>query len=346
MTARTLYVGDAADTLATLPDAGAHLVYVDPPFGTQKDWGAFDDRWRGGIAEFVDAMRAIATQAHRVLVDGGALYWHGDDYAIHRVWCMLEDVFGGPIRRQIAWSGSSESGFKSQAANWIRHHDTILYFVRGHRARAFNVEYEPHNQQREDRYNKVDADGRRYFTHSKNGKRCYADATPGKPVGSVWTPHCFNRQFEPFSAERLSYFNKVDSDGRRYQQYYYHDRPPEKNRYYLDEAKGLPVGSVWRDYFNPMNPERVGYPTQKPTDLLRRIIAASTNEGDLVIDPCCGSGTTCVAAEQLGRRWIGIDRSPIAIDLAAQRTRQAVGDNALLDTGPPVNVVDLTQASC
>lgn len=293
MRSRTIHVGDAAEVLTTFPDECVHLTYIDPPFHTGKDWGEFDDRW-SGRAEFVQAMRRIAAEVRRVLVPGGSLYWQGDDNATHVIWAMLEDVFQEPVRRSIAWEGSSESGFKTGTTNWVRSHDTILYFTKG-RAQAFNTQYRPYTKERLAHFSHVDENGRR-----------------------------FQRRFDRVGERRLDYPPDPTKEGAY--------------RQYLDESKGTPAGSVWRDFFAPTHGERTGYPTQKPTALLDRIVRASSNEGDLVLDPCCGSGTTLVAAERLGRRWVGIDRNPEAAKVAEARVRPEVESNALLDDGPPVSV--------
>ena len=97
---------------------------------------------------------------------------------------------------------------------------------------------------------------------------------------------------------------------------------------YLDEMQGIPVDTIWDDVrpIQAQSKERVGYPTQKPLALLERIIKASSNEGDVVLDPFCGCATACVAADKLGRRWIGIDISPKAVELVNMRLQEAMGD--------------------
>ena len=98
-------------------------------------------------------------------------------------------------------------------------------------------------------------------------------------------------------------------------------------KYYLDEGQGVPIQSVWDDIGNlqASAKERVGYPTQKPLPLLERIISASSSEGDVVLDPFCGCATACVAADKLGRRWVGIDISPKAVELVNMRLQQTMG---------------------
>lgn len=97
-----------------------------------------------------------------------------------------------------------------------------------------------------------------------------------------------------------------------------------ERRKYIEDYKGMPIGNLWSDILPPSAKERTGYPTQKPLALLRRIIEASSNEGDVVFDPFCGCATACVAAQQLGRKWIGIDIEAKAAEVLVER----LGDDA------------------
>ena len=201
---------------------------------------------------------------HRILKPTGSIYLHCDPTASHYLKIVMDDLFGQDnFRREIVWSNEDVSGFKSRAKNWIRGHDTILYYVKGDG--VFNKEYLPLKTSA--RYNKVDAEGKRYKIYkNKDG------------------------------SERLAY---------------------------LRNSRGAPVSSVWRDITSFQRAsntgEYLGYPTQKPIALLERIIKASSNEGDVVLDPFCGSGTTVEAAQLLNRQWAGIDISPVAIDIVKDK---------------------------
>ena len=126
----------------------------------------------------------------------------------------------------------------------------------------------------------------------------------------------YNRQYIPYTKEYIEQrFRYTDEQGRRYR------KQLNDRKQYLDDSKGKPISDVWTDVYpvNPMAKEKTGYPTQKPLSLLERIIRASGNEGDVILDPFCGCATTCVAAERLGRTWIGIDISIKAYELVQER---------------------------
>ena len=133
----------------------------------------------------------------------------------------------------------------------------------------------------------------------------------------------FNKYYEEYSEEYLSNFNKIDEDGRKYWQW------SLKERRYLDVLKGMPISDVWSmPYENNMSKNRTDYPTQKPEALLERIIKASSNEGDLVLDCFMGSGTTCAVAQKLNRRWIGCDINKGAIITTTQRLNKIITEQS------------------
>lgn len=149
-----------------------------------------------------------------------------------------------------------------------------------------------------------------------------------------YSAHVYHRQYTPYDRDYLDdWFRNTDEAGRRYQT---RARNGEIIRQYLDESKGVPLSTVWaikqlygqKGWFPTRKPddERTGYPTQKPLALLERVIAVSSSEGDVVLDPFCGCATTCVAAEKLGRRWVGVDISVEAYNLVKKRLKNEVAN--------------------
>ncbi len=320
-TNRTMWTGDNLDIMRGMNSDSVDLIYLDPPFNSNQNYSApigseaagaafkdtwtLDDvnlAWHGEIADREPALYAVidaAGTAHskgmkayaimmavrllemkRILKDTGSIYLHCDSTASHYLKLIMDAVFGRlAFRREVVWSNEDVSGFKGQARNWVRGHDTLLFYRRGEGA-------------------------------------------------------TFNVQRRPLKEATIRRYDKTDSEGKRYKIYKYKG---QERRVYLKEDRGAPMSSAWTDIpsFQQVNANRehLGYPTQKPLALLDRIIKASSNEGDMVLDPFCGCATACVAAERLNRQWAGIDLSPKAAQLVKIRIEK---DNPLLFSQHPM----------
>ena len=312
---RQLYFNDNLQVLKAMESESVDLVYMDPPFNSNsnrkhgKDQG-FTDIWKWDkVAESAmsdilqlavdstDYDKVLKTligfntilmdsenpsindqsmcaylvflacrlvEIKRVMKPTASFYLQCDSIAGHYIKVLLDRLFGRDcFRREIIWQTQNPSGFKSQANNWIRHHDTIFYCVKS-----------PND-----------------FT--------------------------FNKQYLPYDPEYYANFNHEDEDGL------YLARDFTENGFRkIRLGKGKSIGDIWTDIkhmgITPKE-ERTGYPTQKPIDLLKRIIQASSNEGDIVLDPFAGSGSTSDASELLHRLWIAIDSAEGAIDTIMKR---------------------------
>ena len=269
-------------------EGGLKLIYIDPPFAVGADFGfdiqignetaekkqsiieeiAYRDTWGKGISSYLSMMYERLKLMHNLLAEDGSIYVH-IDWRVSPIMRMIcDDVFGQiNFQREVIWSIETSSGFKSQANNWIRSHDTILFYTKSDKI-------------------------------------------------------IFNKQFSDLDERTIKRYDKVDKEtGLRYKVYYNNDR--SERRVYLDTSKGRPISSVWDDIigFQTVNNtgEYLNYPTQKPEALLERIIKASSNEGDLIADFFCGSGTTATVAEKLGRKWITTDLGRFSVHTARKR---------------------------
>lgn len=270
------------------------------------------------LLAYLVMMTARLVELHRVLKSTGSLYLHCDPSASHYLKIMLDAIFG-PERfvNEIIWKRSSaHSDSKQGSKHYGRVSDTILFYSKSE-VRTWNQQYGPYDQEYIDRdYRRVEeGTGRRFRISDMSGPGGAAKGNPAYEVMGV-TRHW------RFSKETME---QLIADGRVVQ-----TSPgavPQQKRY-LDEMPGVPLQNVWTDVpvINNRSKEKLGYPTQKPLALLERIIQTSSNSGDVVLDPFCGCGTTIDAAQKLGRKWVGVDITYLAIDLIEKRLRATYGD--------------------
>jgi adenine-specific DNA-methyltransferase len=320
---RVIYCGDNLDQLKKFPDGCVDLIYIDPPFNSNRNyevfWGetkekrSFEDR-HASTQAYIDFMRPRCVELHRVLKKTGSFYYHCDWHASHYVKIMLDQIFGqNQFQNEIVWRRHfSHNDPKKYGCV----HDVIFYYVVG-KTYTWNQQFVPHAESYiKSHYSNVDKDGRAYQLVScsapgEGPARKFGDkGIIEPPVGRHWS--WTQEGVDELIAKGRIAFTKTGMP-RLIQ--------------YLDEMKGVPLQDSWDD-IPPVNSqaiESLGYPTQKPIPLLERIINSSSNKNDIVLDAFCGCGTALVAAENLGRQWIGIDISPTACRVMAKRMRDVCG---------------------
>ncbi|MGA7579510.1 MAG: DNA methyltransferase [Desulfobaccales bacterium] len=348
-----------------IPVGSVDLIYLDPPFNSNATYNilfaeksgeksaaqitAFEDTWHWGeeaaaayddvvrgdrprLAELLRAlgaflgqndmmaylsmMAARLTELHRVLKPTGSLYLHCDQTASHYLKLILDAIFGVRyFRNEIIWQRTRVA--KKQSHFWGKVHDVILLYTKSDNA-LFNEQYLTHPESYiKSHYNYIeDGTGRTYglwdFTQKGDGPpRQFGEKEIYPPKGKHWI----------WSQER------IDTAIKENRIIFTRSGMPRLKRY-LDDSKGEYIQDIWTEIFdvNAVAKERLGYPTQKPEALLERIIMASSNEGDLILDPFCGCGTTITVAEHLKRRWIGIDITHLAITLIKKRLHDSFGE--------------------
>ena len=254
-------------------------------------------------------------ELRRVLKPTGSIYLHCDPTASHYLKLLMDTVFGKDrFRTEITWKRTSaHSDTKQGRQQHGRVHDLILFYTKGGEWN-WNPLYTEYDQEYIDQFYKhvEPSTGRRYRLDNLTGPGGAAKGNPSYEVLGV-------TRYWRYSTERMAELLK---EGRIIQ-----TRPGAVPAYkrYLDEMPGVPLQDLWTDVgpIASQAKERLGYPTQKPQALLERIIEASSNEGDVVLDPFCGCGTAIAAAENLKRRWIGIDVTHLAVALMKSRLRTA-----------------------
>jgi site-specific DNA-methyltransferase (adenine-specific) len=356
----SLYFGDNLEVIReSIKDESVDLVYLDPPFNSKRDYNllfkspegtesnaqitAFEDSWHWGqqavhefqevvqgnntsVAELLIALKGFLgtndmmayltmmanrlLELQRVLKPTGCLYLHCDPTASHYLKLVLDGVFGVEnYRNEIVWQ---RTNVHSDSKTWSKVSDTIFFYTKGPDF-TWNPIYQAHSDEHvASKYGNSEADGRKYTL---------SDMTSPNPRPNMmyeWKGFPFPAMGWRYSKETMA---KLDSEGRIWYPTDKTKRPRLKR--YLDEMSGTLLGNVWTD-INPINSqaqERLGYPTQKPLALLERIIQASSNPGDVVLDPFCGCGTAVDASQKLGRQWIGIDITHLAVSLIEKRMK-------------------------
>ncbi len=342
-----------------IPTESVDLVYLDPPFNSNRSYNvlfrdesgqqsesqlvAFDDTWHWGesaeetyqalvtqaapnvgkmiaaLREFIGVnqmmaylvmMAARLVELHRVLKPTGSLYLHCDPTASHYLKVVMDTIFG-PERfiNEIIWKRTTAH---SSSKKYAPIHDTILYYGKSALVSWNDPRSEYDEEYLEKYYRFDDGDGRLYW----RADLCAAGIRKGRS-GLPWRgidPTAKGMHWK-FTIDKL---DELDAEGRIY--WPAKGTMPQYKRY-RDELKGKSVPDIWDDIdrINPVGSERLGYPTQKPLALLERIIQASSNPGDVILDPFCGCGTAVAAAQKLERRWIGIDITHLSISLQKYR---------------------------
>ena len=276
-------------------------------------------------------------ETRRILKEMGSIYLHCDPTASHYLKLLMDAVFGRDnFRNEVVWKRTST---KSLGKRYAVNTDRILYYVKSDGA-TWNQQYTPYDDEYiQKTYRRQDKHGRWATVDLSGGKAGSARAyMPLKgiepPPGRAWAPPARNkfpasaRGLLPDNYETLDQLAKceaLDAAGLLYWSKGEKGRPRWKK--YLSAMPGVVAGDLVLDTPPVKGNERTGYPTQKPLALLERIIKASSNRGDVVLDPFCGCATTCIAAEKLSRQWVGIDISPKAVELVRLRLDKELGLN-------------------
>ena len=267
-------------------------------------------------------------ELHRVLKPTGSIYLHCDPTASHYLKILMDTVFGvADYRNEITWKRTPtvKGNFGQGSKLWGQATDTLLFYSKANEY-VFNQPFSSYSQEYIDKaYRHVEPEtGRNYRLVSMIGPGGAAKGNPQYEVMGV-------TKYWRYSRERMQ---ELIDQGLVVQ-----SKPgavPHR-KYYLDEGRGVPIQSLWDDIGNlqASAAERLGYPTQKPEALLERVIEASSNEGDVVLDPFCGCGTAVAAAEKLKRQWIGIDITHLAVALIKNRLKTAFN----IDAGKDYRVI-------
>lgn len=358
-----LYYGDNLAVLReSIQSESVDLVYLDPPFNSQANYNvlfrsptgeqskaqieafedswhwndaaefAFDDVMRSGNTDAAEMLRAMRSflkendmmaylsmmavrliELRRVLKPTGSLYLHCDPTASHYLKVLLDGIFGPSFfRNEIVWKRANAH---NDPKRYGRISDIILYYSKSGRV-IWNPQHTEYREEYYASHFKRDAGGR-YF-------RTVPLDAPKHGEGSAGLLYEWNGKLPAPSrtwAIRRETMEQYAAEGRLR----YTKTGTPTLLQYADDMPGVPLQNIWTDIppVNPQAGERLGYPTQKPVALLERIVAASSDKGQVVLDPFCGCGTAVHAAQKLGREWVGIDITHLAISLIEKRLNDA-----------------------
>jgi len=376
MKTNVLYFGDNLEILRKyIPENSIDLIYLDPPFNSKKDYNilfkenggveseaqikAFTDTWEWGptaqntyhdivqkgpekvvkligalhdaignndVMAYLVMMTIRLVELHRVLKPTGSLYLHCDPTASHYLKLVLDQIFVPTnYRNEIIWKRTTAH---NDPKRFGRIHDILLFYSKTDKPTWNPVFASYDTEYVETYYRYTDEAGRKFLSRdltapshgSDSGQYEWKGKRP--PEGRMWA----------YTKENME---RLEAEGR----IFYTKNGYPRLKQYLEDMPGMPAQSIWTDVLNirSWHKEDLGYETQKPLALLERIIKASSNEGDVVLDPFCGCGTAVVAAQKLKRQWIGIDITHLAIALMRNRLKDSFGIDAEV-IGEPVDL--------
>jgi adenine-specific DNA-methyltransferase len=293
---------NALTSLAKLPEFSKEylgkvtLAYLDPPFNTKRSFLHYDDSLEHSV--WLTMIRDRLNQIKKLMATNGSIYVHCDSSESHYLKIVMDEIFGrANFRNEIIWKRTTAH---SDAHTWSQITDSIFFYTMSDDF-VWNPSYMEHSEEYlTSKYRYSDPDGRRFRLDN------LTSPNPRPNMTYEWMG------FEPpaygwrYSMETMA---RLHEEGRIWYPNAKTKRPQYKR--YLDETKGRVADNLWVDIppVNSQAKEDSGYATQKPEKLLERIIAASSSEGDIVLDCFVGSGTTGAVAQKMSRRWVGIERS-------------------------------------
>ena len=352
---RTIFCRDNLDVLQNLNSSSIDLIYLDPPFnknkiftapiGSSAEGASFKDIFREEdvkdewlitiqedheqVYEFLDGVKRIEgkksynfcylaymairlIELHRILKDTGSIYLHCDPTMSHYLKLLLDFIFAeNNFRNEIVWKRVSYKFLDKYAKSNGCIIESLLFYTKKDKPVFYKTKI--HNEDYKKDFKHKDSKGI-YRAKSPLFSNAFLHKSPRFEWNGLNPPHGWALSLK--KVQELSQENRI----------HYNSKGTPYTKEYIEEYEGIVKNNLWDDIGIARGKERVGYPTQKPVKLLERIIRASSNEGDVVLDPFCGCATTCIAAEKLGRQWIGVDVSVRAYELVKERLQTEVAN--------------------
>lgn len=317
-----IFCGDNLEWLNQIPDESVDLCYIDPPFFSNRNyeviWGngyelrSFGDRFAGGISHYIEWMRPRIELIQKKLKKSGSIFLHCDWHASHRLRCLLDDVFGeNNFRNEIIWKRKNGSNSTEESPRTMANATDTIFFYSKTKDYYFNLPYAPYEEDYINKaYKSVDENGERFASSDLRSPSPRPNLIYNykgyKPHPNGWSVEL--EKMKEFDKKGLLLFPK-DKSGRI------------RKKNYLKDRKGVPQTNLWLDvpFLQEKSPERLGYPTQKPESLIKRLIETGSKKGDLVLDCFGGGGTTAKVCADLNRVFITGDVSPVSVKIMSER---------------------------
>ncbi len=332
-----VHLGDCLGIMQEFPSEYVDLIYLDPPFNTGLDFRDFSDKWNhrnfnmqlhfdtypklkhfmelpkqnSALLSYLVFLSARLIEMKRILRSSGSIYIHCDNNASSYLKVMMDIIYGeGNYRNEIVWKRSLNMNLSDKYARKFRNSkDVILFYVKEKSLSIFEKQYLSMDEEwLRNNFSLLDENGERYRLNPVIGGR--------HQVGHSFYSY---KGYMPEYGWKFKESTIAEFDREGNLVWSKNGKPRLKS--YMKDCKGKVVSDLWEDFtaLASQTSERVDYSTQKPLALLKRIIQASSEEDDLILDPFCGSGTSLVAAKSLERSYIGIDINPKAIEISTMR---------------------------
>ncbi len=318
-----LILGDNLEILKQIESETIDLIYLDPPFFSNRNyeviWGdegevrSFVDRWSGGVDHYIAWLKERVIEMHRILKSTGSIFLHCDYHANAYIKVeILDKIFGyNYFQNEIIWKRNfTKKGSQYKMSRYAINTDTIFFYSKTDKHLFLTPKVKNVNDAELLKlYNSIDENGRHFKSEPIELPKLMARKNLIFEYKGYIPEFGWMMNIEKL--EELDKLNKI----------YFTKNGKPRRKNYLDDYEGSEVDNIWGDILpvGQVQAEIIGYPTQKPEALLQRIIECASNEGDIVLDPFVGGGTTVAVAEKLNRNWIGIDQSVQAVKVTEMR---------------------------
>ena len=297
-------IGDNIDLLKQIDDKTVTLCYLDPPFNTGRNFDDFNDKWKNAD-EYLDFLKLRLIEIHRILKNDGNIVVHVDAKIAYKIRIILDEIFNEKnYQNEIVWK---TTGNKKSLKKLARSYDILIVYSKTAKNRnsfaakknIYNPLYKPYDDKYMEQNNVKMCEIHKKYYVTTAAHNSQPNVNPRLNLRYEWNGHFEQWYLEKEKIQQMDANNRLE----------YNKQGIPRIKRFLDEMKGIPIRDVWDDISSIQGGEKLDYATQKPIKLLERVINIYSNEGDLVLDPFAGSGTTGRACIKLNRKYLLMDKN-------------------------------------